>query len=99
MLKNEYRHVPYDVEVEQALLGSILIDNRALEQVVGYLKPEEFYDPMHARVFQTMLVVWERGMTITPLTLHYAMKADAGLIEVGGHAYLMNLAQAAPAIP
>jgi replicative DNA helicase len=99
MLKQEYRHVPFDVEVEQALLGSILVDNRALEQVVGYIKAEEFYDPMHLRVFQTMLSVWERGMIITPLTLHSAMKADAGLVEVGGHAYLASLAAAAPALP
>ena len=38
-------------------------------------------------------------MVITPLTLHAAMKADPGLIEVGGHGYLAGLAQAAPALP
>ena len=39
------------------------------------------------------------GMVMTPLTLHAAMKADPGLMEVGGHAYLAGLVQAAPAIP
>ena len=43
---------------------------------------------MHARVYQTMVTTWERGSVITPLTLHAAMKADPGLVEVGGHAYL-----------
>jgi replicative DNA helicase len=38
-------------------------------------------------------------MTLTPLTLHAALKADPGLQEVGGHAYLVGLAQAAPALP
>ena len=95
-----YRHVPYDVEVEQALLGAILVDNRALEAVTAVLKPEHFYDPLHQRLYETMVATQDRGgMTLTPLTLHAAMKADPGLQEVGGHAYLIGLAQAAPALP
>jgi replicative DNA helicase len=95
-----YRHVPYDVEVEQALLGAILVDNRALEAVNAILKPEHFYDPLHQRLYEAMASAQERGgMTLTPLTVHAAMKADPGLQEVGGHAYLVGLAQAAPALP
>jgi replicative DNA helicase len=95
-----YRHVPYDVEVEQALLGAILVDNQALERVASLLKSEHFYDPLHARIFETMSIAVERGsFVLTPLTLHAAMKADPGLIEVGGTAYLAGLAQAAPTMP
>jgi replicative DNA helicase len=95
-----YRHVPYDVEVEQALLGAILVDNQALERVAALLKAEHFYDPLHARIFETMSVAVERGsFVLTPLTLHAAMKADPGLIEVGGITYLAGLAQAAPSMP
>jgi replicative DNA helicase len=100
MEQEVYRHVPYDVEVEQALLGAILVDNRALEAVTALLKPEHFYDPLHQRLYEAMVASQERGgMTLTPLTLHAAMKADPGLQEVGGHAYLVGLAQAAPALP
>ena len=42
---------------------------------------------------------WVRPDVLTPLTLHAMMKADPGLIEVGGHAYLAGLVQAAPALP
>ena len=95
-----YRHVPYDIEVEQALLGAILVDNQALERVASLLKAEHFYDPLHARLFETMSLAVERGsFVLTPLTLHAAMKADPGLIEVGGTAYLAGLVQAAPAMP
>ncbi len=95
-----YRHVPYDIDVEQALLGAMLVDNQAIERVSGTLKPEHFYDPLHARLYEVMLAQFERGgMVITPLTLHAAMKADPGLLEVGGHAYLAGLAQASPALP
>ena len=100
MEQEVYRHVPYDVEVEQALLGAILVDNRALEAVTAILKPEHFYDPLHQRLYEAMAASQDRGgMTLTPLTLHAAMKADPGLQEVGGHAYLIGLAQAAPALP
>jgi replicative DNA helicase len=100
MEQEAYRHVPYDVEVEQALLGAILVDNHALERVSALLKPEHFYDPLHARIYETMQQAVERSsFVLTPLTLHAAMKADPGLIEVGGTAYLAGLAQAAPAMP
>ncbi|MEI9995113.1 MAG: replicative DNA helicase [Rhizomicrobium sp.] len=100
MDQEAYRHVPYDIEVEQALLGAILVDNQAVERVSSILKAEDFYDPLHQRLFEAMLGAAERGgMVLTPLTLHAAMKADPGLMEVGGHAYLAGLVQAAPAIP
>ncbi|MGN6514643.1 MAG: replicative DNA helicase [Rhizomicrobium sp.] len=100
MEQEAYRHVPYDIEIEQALLGSILVDNMALERVSASLKPEHFYDPLHQRIYEVMSAQIETGgMIVTPLTLHAAMKADPGLLEVGGHAYLAGLAQAAPALP
>jgi replicative DNA helicase len=100
MEQESYRHVPYDIEVEQALLGAILVDNQALERVSQVLKPEHFYDPLHQRLYEVMEASFVRGgMTLTPLTLHAAMKNDPGLLEVGGHAYLAGLAQAAPAMP
>ena len=100
MEQEAYRHVPYDIEIEQALLGAVLVDNQALERVSSTLKPDHFYDPLHARIYELMSALSEKGgMIITPLTLHAAMKADPGLQEVGGHAYLAGLAQAAPAMP
>ena len=100
MEQEAYRHVPYDIEVEQALLGAFLVDNRAIERASAQLKPEHFYDPLHQRLYEVMLGMFERGgMAMTPLTLNAAMKNDPGLVEVGGHAYLAGLAQAAPALP
>ena len=100
MEQEAYRHVPYDIDVEQALLGAILVDNQAIERITSILKAEDLYDPLHQRIFDLMVTSSERGgMVLTPLTLHAAMKADPGLMEVGGHAYLAGLAQAAPAIP
>src|SRR4051812_30995571 len=93
-----YRHVPYDIEIEQALLGAVLVDNAALDRFSPHLRSEHLYDPLHRRIYETMLSL-HGELTINPLTLNAALKADAGLIEVGGHAYLAGLAGAAPAMP
>jgi len=100
MEQEAYRHVPYDIEVEQALLGAMLVDNQAIERISSILKAEDFYDPLHQRIYEVMAASADRGgVVMTPLTLHAAMKADPGLMEVGGHAYLAGLVQAAPALP
>ena len=89
MEQEAYRHVPYDIDVEQALLGAILADNQVVERISSILKAEDFYDPLHQRLFEVMLNAADRGnMVLTPLTVHAIMKADPGLMEVGGHAYL-----------
>src|SRR3569833_4331366 len=100
MEQEAYRHVPYDIEVEQALLGAMLVDNQAIERGSSVLKAEDFYSPLLLLIFDVMSHAADRGsMVLTPLTVHAMMKADPGLMEVGGHAYLAGLVQAAPAIP
>ena len=93
------RQLPYDVDIEQALLGAILVDNYSLERVSSTLKPEHFYDPLHQRIFDAIERMWAKGHAVTPLTLKAMMEGDAGLAELGGQAYLLNLARAAPALP
>ena len=54
--------LPYDIDVEQALLGAILVDNRAMERVSALIRPEHFYDPLHQRrIYETMSQMIERG--------------------------------------
>jgi replicative DNA helicase len=93
------RQLPYDVDIEQALLGAILVDNHALERVSASLKPEHFYDPLHQRLYEAIEMMWARNHVVTPLTLKATMEQDAGFKEVGGQAYLASLARAAPVIP
>jgi replicative DNA helicase len=99
MEQEAFRQLPYDVEVEQALLGALLIDNYVLERISNVLKPEHFYDPLHTRLYETVERMWAKGHAVTPLTLKSAMENDEGLAEVGGQDYLVSLARAAPALP
>ncbi len=99
MEQQAYRQLPFDVDVEQALLGAILVDIYALERVSTMLKPEHFYDPLHQRIYDAIERMWGRGQAVSPLTLKVVLEGDAGLAEVGGQAYLVSLARAAPALP
>ena len=42
---------PHNIEAEQALLGALLFDNEVYQRVGDWLKPDHFYDPLHARIF------------------------------------------------
>lgn len=92
------RNTPYDIEIEQAALGCCLVDNSAIDALASILDSQAFYDPLHQRIFAE-IVRLSRTSSVTPLTLHAALKSDPGLQEVGGHFYLAGLAQAAPALP
>src|SRR6202789_1347029 len=92
-----FRQPPVDIEVEKAVLGAVLIDNPRLEPLTTVLKEEEFYDPLHQRIFATMLKGGEQGRAITPRTLKALMQSDPGLAEIGQD-YFVSLAEAAPAI-
>lgn len=93
-------HLPYDIDVEQAILGAILVDNRIMDRIAGQLAAEQFYDPLHGRIFDFMARAYAAGeIAISPLTIHAALKADPGLVSVGGIAYLTGMAQGSPAIP
>jgi replicative DNA helicase len=94
------RHEPYDVEIEQALLGALFMDRAAVDILAAELTPEHFYDPLHQRLFETMVyLATAEDMKLTPLAVQSVMKTDAGLTELGGRDYLFNLAAAAPALP
>src|ERR1700730_16058456 len=93
------RQLPYDVDVDQALLGAILVDNYHLDYVSSSLKPEHFYDPLHHRLYEAIERMWAKGYAVTPLTLKSLMEGDDGFAEVGGHDYLKSMARGASALP
>ncbi|MBI1180617.1 MAG: replicative DNA helicase [Alphaproteobacteria bacterium] len=89
--------LPHNLEVEQALLGAVLVNNDAANRV-SFLTPEHFFDPLHQRIFATVMRLVERGQLAIPATLKTYMENDAGLREVGGPQYLARLAAAATSL-
>ena len=93
-----YRTLPHNVEAERGLLGAILVDNRAYERVSEFLQPEHFALPQHARIFEAIGKLIERGQIADPITLKRFFEHDEALSDVGGPAYLAELAATAVTI-
>ena len=87
-----WRQPPSNLEAEQALLGAILVNNRAYEQVSDFVKREHFVNTAHGRIFEAIGKQIERGQEANPTTLQFFFEKDEGLIDLGGHAYLARLA-------
>ncbi len=85
------RALPANLEAEAAFLGAVLIDNRVLEELTVPLHPEHFYVPLHARIFERIMVLNDRQMVVTPVTLKPYFEGDEALAELGGTAYLAQL--------
>lgn len=85
------RSLPANLEAEAAFIGAVLIDNRVLEDLPVHLQPAHFYAPVHARVYDRILVLIDRQMVVTPVTLKPYFEADEGLKELGGTSYLAQL--------
>ena len=86
---------PHSIEAEQQLLGAILTNNDLFDRIAQILQAEHFYDPVHARIFETAAARIAKNNLASPVTLKAFLEDDAGLAELGGPAYLMRLAGAA----
>ena len=91
-----HRTPPHNLEAEQGVLGMLLVDNNHLERINDFLKPEHFSNAAHARIYQTMSQMIERGLEAKATTLKDFFEKDEGLKEVGGVRYLVELATEIP---
>ena len=87
---------PHSLEAEMSVLGSVLIDQDALIEVAGWLRPEHFYQKNHSLIFEAMLELYEQQQPIDLLTLAEQLKKHKRLKIIGGSAYLTQLANRVP---
>src|SRR5680860_229579 len=93
-----FREAPHNLEAEQALLGAILVNNEAIDRVSGFLKPDHFFDQLHARIFETASKLILSGKRATPITLKTFFQADPPAGELPVPQYLGRLAANATTI-
>ena len=87
--------VPHSIEAEQQLLGAILTNNDIFDRVASIIGPKHFYEPVHARIFETAAARISKNALASPVTLKAFLEDDEGLKELGGPTYLARLAGAA----
>src|ERR1700757_556668 len=88
------REPPHNFEAEQALLGAILVNNPAYQRVAEFLRPEHFADPLHGKIYDSLLRLIERGQVVSAITLKTYVEQDEDMKAAGGAAYLARLAAA-----
>ena len=82
---------PSNLEAEQALLGSILVNNDIIDEVSTIIKSTTFYDPGHVKIYEVIENLNNKGMIANPITLKNFFEKDNMLNEVGGTEYLVKL--------
>ncbi len=89
-------NMPYSLEAEQAVLGSILIDPSCITQVLIMVKPDYFYLPQHKEIFTIMQEIDALGGKIDPLIVLEKLKDQKIYDDAGGKQYLFQLAEMVP---
>ena len=87
---------PQNIEAEQSILGSILLDNQALNNVLEILSVKDFYNEAHRRIFAATIELSDRNEPCDLITLTNILKNNKQLDAVGGMAYLASLVDNVP---
>lgn len=87
---------PHSLEAEQAVLGGLLLDNQAWDQVAELLTDQDFYRYEHRLIFQAIEQLEARTQPFDPITLSETLKSMGELEHVGGEVYLFEMAQNTP---
>jgi replicative DNA helicase len=83
--------MPAAVEAEKAILGSILLDNARLFEAGAWIRPEDFVQESHQRLFARMLELGNAGKPIDPVSLTEELGKHTEIAKVGGVEYISDL--------
>lgn len=92
------RSVPSNIQAEQMLLGSILINSELINQVNEFLRPEHFYEVLHQKIYTAIETILEKGLSATPITIRSMLDKDPMFIDADGSKYLIKLTTIAMAV-
>lgn len=91
-----YKVPPQNIEAEQSILGSILLENSAINVVQEILLPGDFYSEAHRKIFSTIVELSEKNEPVDLITLSNALKDKNLLNAIGGSTYLASLVDNIP---
>jgi len=87
---------PQNLEAEQSILGGILLDNQALNNVLEILNANDFYSDVHRKIFAAILELSEKNEPCDVVTLSNNLKDKKQLDQIGGRVYLASLVDNVP---
>ena len=86
---------PQSLEAEQAVLGSILIDSRCVADIIGILRPEDFYLQQNREIYEAIYTMFNFSQTIDPVTVLDKMR-EVGVYHDNSRDYIMQLMEITP---
>ena len=89
------RQPPQSLEAEQSVLGSILIDSRCVADIIGILKPEDFFLPQNQEIYETVYTMFNFSETIDPVTVLEKMR-QLGVYHDNTRDYVQQLMEITP---
>ena len=92
------QQMPHNLKAEKGLIGGILLNNRAHEQVSEFLKPQHFAYERHGKIFEAISKLIDHGQIADGITLQRFFEQDQSLIDIGGSSYLAELTGAAASV-
>jgi replicative DNA helicase len=95
---DDFRQSPHNVEVEQALLGAVLINNEAFYRVSDFLEPVHFFDPLHRDIYEKCAQLIRMGKIADPRTIKSFLEERQTVGEITVAEYLARLAYEAATI-
>ena len=87
---------PQNLDAERSALGAMFLDKEAIYRAMEILRPDDFYKDAHRYIYQTVLDLADKGEPVDLVTVTEALRQSNRLDEVGGVAYLTELANAVP---
>lgn len=87
---------PQNLEAEQSLLGSILLDKEAMLKIADEIDSDDFYKNSHADIFETIKELYNKNEPVDVLTLGNRLEEKGLLEKMGGRSYLIKLSNAVP---
>ena len=87
----EENKLPSNIEAEQSLIGSVLVNNDIIDEISNIVSAGKFFDPIHRKIYEVIEGLNNKGMIANPITLKNYFENDSGLSEVGGIDYLVKL--------
>ena len=87
---------PRDIDAEKAVLGAVFLSKDALADAMEYLEPRDFYRKAHQIIFQKMVDLNDEDQPIDVVTIRSALDKDNQTENIGGVAYIAEIATAVP---
>ena len=87
---------PHDVDAEEAVIGSLLIDGESITNISAFLKPSDFFLEKNRWCYEACLALFDRNEAINQVTMAHELGLQDHLEPIGGHAYLSHLVSEVP---